>query len=749
MFRHVAVHAAVLCCGSCFTLVLFLHGTSNLSIVPCPVHRCTFVSLVLCHLCHLYKVYLVVDPTEDRASVNYVVPQRKAFVTGSAPSTTASSPAQLSRKGKLLCSVLPSLAATRGACTSAFLRRHAAAFFAVGIMNTGTYVPPSVHLGYDSSGDDLPGMPISLPASQGWEGCQAKCNTTGLCKGWASSAHSGCDGPNITCWLKSEYLPAPPVKNECRTYGEKGGMHADPSDALGLSVSHTVASLAEGGSTTWKVTLAVDEIGTLDWFGEFCPPYWRRDLPVGNLSTPVAMLAQAFEQYDAVRTACDSFDAKTKVDLTAAGGAKYASISQLTYRQVLGAMQLAWMPSRSTPWYFLKEISSGGCLNTADVVYPAFPQLLYYDPELLRLMQISHLEYAMNKTNQPYPLAWAPHHLGSWPIGNLPYTGQENMPLEETSWDILSIAIIGQRQGNDLTWLTPYWPVIQIWFNFMKNLLPFPQQQLSTDDFDGPLYNATNLAVKGVAAIAAYGYIVEAYTGNKTAAAEAYALAASYSNTMVQYSWLSNGTSSHFLIGYFGSQKDGGDHSSWPMLYNALWLRLLGYNQLLPNQEKLLTQMRDFYHAEKLQEFGLPLNSRKLYTKDDWMTFLAATFYDDASPAQPSTFSTALFEKFFAWANSTTSRQPISDWTNTDSATAVGFGARPVYGAMWAPMLVHHKASLGLGASKVTALASTVFEEVHALARGAAPHQSHCSRNGESGCILFSNWQAKHGVPRN
>ena len=30
----------------------------------------------------------------------------------------------------------------------------------------------------------------------------------------------------------------------------------------------------------------------------------------------------------------------------------------------------------------------------------------------------------MNLTNQPYPLPWAPHHLGTWPIGNLPYTGQ-------------------------------------------------------------------------------------------------------------------------------------------------------------------------------------------------------------------------------------------------------------------------------------------------------------------------------------
>lgn len=197
------------------------------------------------------------------------------------------------------------------------------------------------------------------------------------------------------------------------------------------------------------------------------------------------------------------------------------------------------------------------------------------------------------------------------------------MPLEETAWDLLIIAAIAQRQGGDLTWLEPYWPAIQTWYTFLITLLPFPQEQLSTDDFDGPLSNATNLAVKGVASIAAYGYIVEKYTGNVTAAAEAYAIAAAYAKVMVQYSWNSNGTDSHFMIGYAGSTKDGGDPQSWPMLYNALWLRILGFEDLVP--QNLLDTQRDWYAANKMQKYGLPLNSRKLYTKDDWMTFLAAT----------------------------------------------------------------------------------------------------------------------------
>ncbi len=41
-----------------------------------------------------------------------------------------------------------------------------------------------------------------------------------------------------------------------------------------------------------------------------------------------------------------------------------------------------------------------------------------------------------------------------------------------------------------------YWSILPSWYKFLADLLPFPQEQLSTDDFDGVLYNATNLAIK-------------------------------------------------------------------------------------------------------------------------------------------------------------------------------------------------------------------------------------------------------------
>ncbi len=37
------------------------------------------------------------------------------------------------------------------------------------------------------------------------------------------------------------------------------------------------------------------------------------------------------------------------------------------------------------------------------------------------------------------------------------------MPLEESSWNLLIIALIGMRQKGDLAWLAPYWDVLNSW----------------------------------------------------------------------------------------------------------------------------------------------------------------------------------------------------------------------------------------------------------------------------------------------
>ena len=89
---------------------------------------------------------------------------------------------------------------------------------------------------------------------------------------------------------------------------------------------------------------------------------------------------------------------------------------------------------------------------------------------------------------------------------------------------------------------------------------------------------------------------------------------------------------------------------------------------------------------------------------------------------QPSAISNTLFNKFYNWANTTTSREPLSDWINTYKNTAVGFTARPVLGALYAPVLVQQGPQLGLGRADDPALirANAIFRAVHAARARAA-----------------------------
>lgn len=59
------------------------------------------------------------------------------------------------------------------------------------------------------------------------------------------------------------------------------------------------------------------------------------------------------------------------------------------------------------------------------------------------------------------------------------------------------------------------------------------------------------------------------YTGDPSQATKYYTIAADYAATMVQYAWNADATTPHFMIGYKGSQGDGGDPDSWPMLVSA------------------------------------------------------------------------------------------------------------------------------------------------------------------------------------
>ncbi len=405
--------------------------------------------------------------------------------------------------------------------------------------------------------------------------------------------------------------------------------------------------------------LAYDDEFSIQYFKKNLRPYWRR-----NGDDAAALLKKAAADYESLKRRCAAFDTEMMADLTKTGGPKYAQLCALAYRQCLAGNKIV-ADRNGQPLMFPKENSSSGMMSTVGVSYPMSPQFLLLSPTLLKAALVPILAYS---SSGRWPWPYAPHELGRYPIANGPtYDGGEDrghpMPVEDTGNILIMLTALAHIEGN-ADFCQPWWPLLEKWAGYLKTNGFDPEKQLSGDDFAGAIAHHTDLSVKSICALGGFARLCE-LRGDKAKAAEWLQLAKDFAARWVK-------------------QADDGDHfrlafdqpGTWSQKYNLVWDRILGLN-LFPDSVR--EQEMKFYRT-KLNEFGLPLDSRDTYTKLDW-TLWSATLTQNRDDFD------ALVNPVWRLVNEMDQRVPLSDWVLTQRAALRDFQARPVVGAFFLQML--------------------------------------------------------------
>ncbi|MBL4560929.1 MAG: DUF4965 domain-containing protein [Labilibaculum sp.] len=400
--------------------------------------------------------------------------------------------------------------------------------------------------------------------------------------------------------------------------------------------------------------IGYDDRYSIQYFHENLLPYWKHNGQVN--------IFQAFEKasrsYESLMTRCAVFDQKMMSDAEAAGGVEYAELCALAYRQAIVAHKLV-EDKEGNLLFLSKENHSNGCINTVDLTYPSAPLFLLYNTELMKGMLNPIFYYSESgRWKKPFPA----HDLGTYPIAN----GQEyggDMPVEEGGNMLLVTTAVSIVDGN-AEYARKHWDVLTTWVNYLLKEGLDPENQLCTDDFAGHSAHNTNLSIKAIMGIAGYSKMAGMLGKDE--------VAAKYMKE------------ARIMAGKWTSMADDGDHyrltfdqpNTWSQKYNLVWDKILGLN-VFPAK---VAKKEIAYYLKMQKKYGLPLDSRKSYTKSDWVMWSACL------ADSPKDFK-KIVAPIYKYANETPSRIPLSDWHETTDAVSINFKARSVVGGYFMKML--------------------------------------------------------------
>lgn len=449
--------------------------------------------------------------------------------------------------------------------------------------------------------------------------------------------------------------PAGLIKN----FAEKGELDQMNMAVIGTGGDRAMAIVTNVGKVNSQpssnhVMIGYDDEFSVQYFGKNLLPWWNKN---GD-KTIQGELKDAEANFSQIVSACEAVDTKIYGDALKAGGKTYADLCVMAYRQAIAAHKLVAGPD-NTPLFLSKENFSNGSIGTVDITYPSAPLFLVYNPTLLKGMMEPIFYYSESgKWTKPF----AAHDVGTYPLANGQTYG-EDMPVEESgNMLILTYAVSKTEQNTDFA--KKHWKTLSIWANYLKKEGFDPSNQLCTDDFAGHLARNTNLSIKAIMGLACYAKLAE-QLGETKEAAEVNALVREFAQKWIQMA----NDGDHYALTF---DKKG----TWSQKYNLVWDKLLDLN-VFPKE---VAKKEINYYLKKQLTFGLPLDSRKTYTKSDWIIW-TATLADNQKDFE------AFIQPVYRFATKTPDRIPLSDWHETKDGKSVGFRARSVVGGYYMKVL--------------------------------------------------------------
>lgn len=428
------------------------------------------------------------------------------------------------------------------------------------------------------------------------------------------------------------------------------GKNAIQGKQLSLNTVLNLGRTGAGKSASGHMLLGYDEQYALQYFHTNLRPWWNKD-GKGDFKT---LMQKAESDYGSVIKQVETENQKIRKTLLNAGGQDYARLAILAYRQSIAAHNIVESPEKEL-LFLSKENFSNGSINTVDLTYPSAPLYLLYNTELLKGMMRGIFYYSESgKWSKPY----AAHDLGTYPIANGQTYG-EDMPVEEAGNMVILAAAIAKVDGN-ANFAKAHWKTLSIWADYLAKKGFDPANQLCTDDFAGHLARNVNLSAKAIMALRSYGYLAEKLGEQRTA------------NKYIELA--------KSMVPKWTALAADGDHytlsfenkGTWSQKYNLVWDKVLDFN-IFPDE---VYQKEISFYLKNQQKYGLPLDSRKSYTKSDWIMWTATMSPDK------KTFE-AFMHPLVRYISETPSRVPLSDWHDTKDGRQQNFQARSVVGGYY------------------------------------------------------------------